>query len=252
MNIDTEQRLGIMLPKGKNINPAITGLIEGQGIGIVEIGRNGSLHGNFEGFEATWTQADSGNIIPEIARGTTFQAGFVGSDFLADYMASVETPKVEELLRFELFDPRMRLSVLVRDDPRYQSGEDLKNSRFLSRYLFLARNYFKQYFPDEQYKKIPVSIDTTVTGGEERFVYRGAAEGCMVIVNKGWTMEDNELKELAVIEHDIQPVFVANLQAVERRKNGPAELGAFLKMLQNDDRGSRRLAFTVEPPLIPA
>lgn len=256
MNVDTEQRLGILIPDGKNINPEITKLLGDKGIKIGETKRNGRLHGLFDNFPGRWTQLPSANIIGEIAQGRIFQAGFVGSDFLAEQRASLSEdedipPTVEELQRFPLFPENVRVSLLVRDsqaddsyyfedelyDDSIHQPQDLTGRRLLTRYPDLTRKFLNPHFPKDD--TVPVDIDTRIAGKEEGMVSAHAADATVVIVESGGTMRRNGLRQLAVIESNVQPVFVANLQAVSERGLKPA-LEEFLERLQNGRRGSRR------------
>src|SRR3989344_5079777 len=129
MTIDREQAMGILVPKGHNISPEIIGLLKSKGINMGVFNQNGTLHGDFENFDGSWTQVDSGNVIAEVAKGTHFQGGFVGSDFLDEYNASLgehEIPRVVALACFGLFDERTRLSILVRED---EPGDNIQQNR---------------------------------------------------------------------------------------------------------------------------
>lgn len=240
MTIDREQMLGVLLPKGHHIFPETVNLLRNKGIDIGEGRKNGSLHGMFKNFRGTWTQVDSRNINGEIVRGTYTQAGFEGSDFLADYMASLredEPHLVVELLRFNLFDERMRVSVVGREDEVYHSPADFRGRRFIGRYPSLMREFLRQYFPEDE--EIPVEIDTSITGGEEGIIQVGNADYAMVVVRTGDTLKRTGLRELARVEEHIEPVFVANMQAIQEKGLMPS-LDEMVDRLRNGKKGSRR------------
>lgn len=239
MNIDTKPELGLWLPKGKNIYPTMIKLLVDRGIDMGEERKNGSLHGTFQNYSGKWTQADSKNIIPEIARGLT-PAGFVGSDFYADYMASLkpgESPAVVELLRFQLFKKGMKVCVVGRQGEDYHSPADFRDRRFIGRYESLMRKFLRPFFAED--KEMPVEIDTSIGGGEEGFVKGHHADYAMVIVSTGDSLRRNGLIELATVEEHIQPVFVANLQAIQEMGFIPS-LDEMVDRLQNGRRGSRK------------
>ena len=267
MNIETEQRLGILIPDGKNISPEVTKYLGNKGIKIIgEAIRNGTLHGVFENFPGRWTQLPSTNIIGEIAQGRFFQAGFVGSDFLSEYRASLsgEPPRVEELQSFCLFPENVRVSLLVRDtnseDYYYFDGEiyddnsvdgpsDLRDRRLLTRYPELTRKFLKPHFPKDN--TIPVDIDTRIGGKEEGMVAAHAADATVVIVESGRTMRRNGLRELAVIERDIQPVFVINKAAIQEQGKERL-LEEFSDRLQNGRRSRLEQPFKTAASTISA
>lgn len=245
--IDQEQKLGILIPDGKNINPEITKYLGNRGIEIGEVRRNGRFHGLFDNFLGRWTQLPSVNIIEEIAQGKFFQAGFVGSDFWSEYKASLSgdsSSRVEELQRFSLFPENVRVSLLVRntqaddyyDDSVYEAS-DLKGRRLLTRYPELTRKFLKPYFPKDD--TVPVDIDTRIGGKEEGMVAAHAAHATVVIVESGKTMKRNGLRQLAVIESNVQPVFVANKTEIHEQDKEHL-LEEFLDRLQNGERGSSR------------
>lgn len=238
--MERQTELGVLLPKGKNIYPVTTKLFRDRGINTGEGRKNGSLHGHFENFQGTWTQADSGNIIKEVERGTHHQVGVVGSDFLADYVASLregESPRVVELDRFDLFDERTRVSVVGRANEYYHSPADFRGKRFIGRYPSLMTQLLRPHFPG--LKKIPVEIDTSITGGEEGLVKSGTAIAAMVIVKTGGTLRREGLKELAVVEEHVQPVLVANLEAIQEMGIKPS-LDELVNRLRNGKKGSSR------------
>lgn len=253
--IDTEQRLGILIPAGKNINPEITKLLGYRGIKTGEGRRNGRLHGIFENFPGRWTQLPSANIMEEVAYGRIFQAAFVGSDFEAEYRASLPKdtpPKVEMVDRFDLFPEHVRVSLLVRDgqakdyyesfdgeeyDVTIQRPSDLRCRRLLTRYPELTREFLRPHFPKDE--KAPVDIDTRIAGKEEGMVSAHAADATVVIVESGGTMRRNGLMELAVIEDNVQPIYVVNRAAVAEQGKEHL-LDEFSDRLQNRKRGSNR------------
>lgn len=243
ISLEGESELRILLAKGKNIGPATARLFDKRGIETGEGRKNGHLRGEFRGFTIpkAWTQADSGNIIGEI-RGRRYDAGFVGTDFLADYGASLEdgeSPRLIELARFDVFDKLTRVSAVAKEEEakEYQNPARFRDKRFLSRYPWLAKRYLRPGFPEDT--EIPVDIDTSITGGEEGFVRDGKAAGALVIVETGGTLRRERLSELKVIEEHIQLVFVADLQAIQE-KGLVSSLDEFVDKLRNGEKGSRR------------
>lgn len=214
-----EQKIDILVPDGKHIRPSIEQLLERQGI-KTDLWTNGKLHADVRYTPVTLTFQNHADVIGEVEDGIS-QAGFVGSDRYAEYLVSLgpeKTSTVEQLARFELFNPNVRLSLLVRDNPadnrRFRTVEDLRGARILTTYPGLVMQFLREkVFRDEG--PMTVEIYTRVSGKEEGHVDGRKFAAAGVIVDTGTAMKSSRLRELAVVMTDIQPVLVYNKQYFE-------------------------------------
>lgn len=232
------EKIGILVPDGKHIKPAVESLLESQGI-KTELWRNGRLHADVENAPVTLTFQNHADVIGEVEDAIS-QAGFVGSDRYAEYLASLApgvTPKVGELMRIVLFNPHVRLSLLVRNNPEdneiFQDPRDLRDRRVLTTYPGLVSRFLMGVFPGEQ--PLPVHIYSRVTGKEEGNVDARRFDAAGVIVDTGDAMRTNSLRELAVIMKGIQPVLVYNAEYFED-KGHRRLLDRFVNMLKKGNR----------------
>lgn len=237
MRINPE-KIGILVPDGRHIRPAIERLLESQGI-KTELWSNGRLHADVKNAPVTLTFQNHADVLGEVEDAIS-QAGFVGSDRYAEYLASLApgvTPGVEQLARFELFNPHVRLSLLVRDNPednkRFQDPRDLRDRGVLTTYPGLVSQFLRRAFPGEQ--PLPVLVYSRVTGKEEGHVDARRFDAAGVIVDTGKAMRTNNLRELAIIRGDIQPVLVYNVEYFQN-KGRRRLLNRFKDMLQADNR----------------
>lgn len=213
MSAHKESKFGILVPDGKHIRPSIEKFLDSQGI-KTELWSNGRLHADVKNAPVTLTFQNHADVIGEVEDGIS-QAGFVGSDRYAEYLANLgseASPTVIELARFELFNPRVRLSLLVRDNPedneRYRTPADLRDRKIITTYPGLVLQFLRGVFPGEE--KVPVEVYARISGKEEGHVDGGRFEAAGVIVDTGTAMRTNHLRELAVIMTDIQPILVYN------------------------------------------
>ncbi len=214
MRINPE-KIGILVPDGRHIKPAIESLLESRGI-KTELWNNGRLHADVRNAPVTLTFQNHADVIGEVEDGIS-HAGFVGSDRYDEYLASLSpevTPRVAQLARFELFNPHVRLSLLVRNNPednkRFQDPGDLRDRQVLTTYPGLVSQFLRRAFPGEL--PLPVHIYSRVTGKEEGHIDARRFDAAGVIVDTGRAMDTNNLRELAVIMRDIQPVLVYNVE----------------------------------------
>lgn len=235
--VDREQKFSILVPDGKHIRPSIEKLLAEQGL-ETELWTNGRLHADVKNAPVTLTFQNHVDVIGEVEDGIS-QAGFVGSDIYDEYLASLrlgEVLKVGQLARFELFNPRVRLSLLVKNNDQYQNVEDLRGTRVVTTYPALVGQFLRGFFPDEAV--LPIGIYGRVSGKEEGHVDDGRIFGAAgVIVDTGTAMRENNLRELATVKTNIQPVLVYNIEYFKDRGNR-RRLDRFMAMIQNSKRGS--------------
>lgn len=236
-------KLRILIPDGRHIGTKIVGLLNGKGFPL-KVRMNGSLH--IESGEKEFPLSfivQRNSIISELVALGRFPLGFTSSDREANYLAQVtRNPQadLQELLRFNLFNPRVRVSLLVRDNPgdneTYKEVVDLRDQAIVTSYGGLARQFFRR-------KGMPVLLDRRISGKEEALVSSGYAEGAIVVVDSGRTMRANRLRELAEVmpRGEVQPVLVYNPKLFGGEGNKRL-LEEFLDRLQNGDRSRRNLA----------
>lgn len=254
VNSRERDRIGIAIPAGKHIRPVIESELIGKGFRF-DWRKNGALHASVTNLPVNLTLQNHGDIIGQVAAGY-FEAGFVGSDVYAEYMASLAAdslPKVEERHRLNLFNPETRLSLLVRNGNRlntksYQSVTELQGQRVITTYPRLATKFFSRYIDHQE--EMPV-IDGTLTGKEEGQVAGRKAEAAIVIVDSGDTMRANHLKELAVVMHDIQPVLLVNSEFIRDIGDigSQRSWGLFVDRLKNGYKSNRSFPVLPEPEL---
>lgn len=252
MVIDREQRIGIAIPAGKHIRPVIEDALYEKGFRF-DWKNNGGLHASVTNSPVKLTILNHRDIIGQVAEGH-FEAGFVGSDVYDEYKASLpegSLPKVDVEHRFNLFNPNIRLSLLVRkwnrfDTRLYQVVTDLRGQRVITTYPGLTTEFFSQYIDNQ--KEMPV-IDGTLTGKEEGQVAGRKAEAAIVIVDSGDTMRANHLKELAVVMHDIQPVLLVNSEFIRNIGDIGSQRSwvLFVDKLKNGYKSNRSFPVLPEP-----
>lgn len=224
-------KLGVLVPAGDNIRDVVIGFLERRGFQIGEMRRNGTGHADVRNAPVTLTIEHSEDLIRDVDEGEHFQLGFVGNDRQAEYRASLprrRPPKVEELVRFDLFPARLRLSLLVRDNPYdnaiYQGVTALRDKTLVTTYPGLTRQFLSPYFPND--RVVPVNI-VKKDGKEEGFVSSRAADAAVVIVDRGRTMRINVLRELLPekpIMTGIQPVLIYNPEYFRQGENDSQDL----------------------------
>lgn len=244
-------KLGVLIPDGKHIYPETIRLLKNRGVQIGAMRDNGALHAEVDNAPVALTTTPTGNVIEQVADGIFFQLGFIGSDMLAEYRASLsETaiPRVEELLSFEVFPRNLRISLLVRNNPTdnevFKGVADLRNRRVVtSSFPELTRQFLQPYFPDR--KKVPVNIDSKIDGKEEGLVSARAADAAVVLVESGKTMRSNTLRilggeEEGVMMRDIKLALVYNPEIIKERGH-ESLVGQFSDRLQNGRRHHGRI-----------
>lgn len=259
MTIDQEQKLGVVIPAGTHIRDPIMRLLDNRGFNY-ELWANGRLHADVPDEPFTFTFQNHADVIRQVAKGV-FGAGFVGSDRLLEYLASLEEDalpnNVQPIGRFEVFNPSLRLALLVRDNPidneRYQKIVDLRGTRIVTSYQTLTRKFLDGYFPGE--KSLPVEIDGEITGKEEGQVDGYKAAAAAVIVDTGAAMRANGLRELegGTIMEGIQPVLIMNPEYFQNRGKQQPLLDQFMRRLQGSQRSSRgcfRFTHRPQPPFL--
>lgn len=223
IDIDNEQKIGMIVPNGKHIKKAIMGMLDEKGYENEEW-QNGLLHVAIKNEPVTLTFQHQVDVIGQVSR-RIFKAGWVGSERLAEHLAYLDkqglSPEVVEIGRFRLFPPRLRLSFLVRDNEednaRCKTPADLRGARIVTGTPTLAALHLAPYFPGE---KLPVDIDLT-HGGEEGQVYAHYAEAALVVVDSGDTMRNHSLRELkgGLVMRGIYVSAIANIEYLRDRGN---------------------------------
>ena len=205
--------LRVLIPDGKHVSGGVLSLLNSKG--LLDYKFNGELHVDVkeQEFPLSFTvQKNRG--IPGMEAEGRFHLGFTTTDRLEDYLAWAATARsrpstsVKALLSYDWFNPRLRVSLLVRNNPednqKYQTVKDLKGQRIVSSYTGLASKFFRG-------EKTPIQGEN-IYGKEEGLVKAHYAEGAVVIVDSGNTMRIAGLREMAVIMSEglIQPVLVYN------------------------------------------
>lgn len=235
-------KLRMLIPDGKHVISKITGIINGGGFPL-NLRTNGGLHVELEEEEIPLSfTVQKNRAIPGLVAEGRFPAGFTTIDRLTDYLVQAAYPEsklsanVQELVRFPVFNPRLRLSLLVRDNPidniRFQTVADLEDQMVTTSYEGLARQYFER-------ANVSVSLDGQ-GGKEEGLVRDGDAEAAIVVVDRGVTMRNNFLRELGgpvMPRGEIQVVFIYNTELFQN-KGSELLLMQFVDRLQNGKRSS--------------
>lgn len=239
MNIDQEQKIGMIVPNGKHIKKAIMGMLDDRGY-ETEAWQNGLLHVDIKNEPMNLTFQHQVDVIGQVSKGV-FAGGFVGSERLAEHEAFLAkqelSPKVVEMGRFRLFPSRLRLSFLVRDNvvdnETYKTPADLRGARIVTGCPTLAARHLAPYFPGEE---LPVDIDM-VNGGEEGQVYARVADAALVVVDSGDTMRNHFLRELkkGLVIPGIYVSAIANIEFLGDRGNRML-LEQAMHRLQNSGR----------------
>lgn len=241
MNVDTEQRLGVLIPEGKHILRPVWEDLNRRGFQPVNQRRNGHLYIELKDPKVTFI-AQNSRDIPRLVDQGIYPVGIVGNDRLADYLVSVSLeedtprPEIESLDRLEVFNPSVRVSVLVRDGVvdnfRYTQLADLQDKRVITSYSGLTSEFFRN-------KEVEIELDGKASGKEEIQVFDHKAEAAVVIVDSGGTMRRWKLRELegGVVMSDIQPVVIYNLTAIQD-KGSEVLLEQFMDRFKNGKRFS--------------
>lgn len=205
--------LRVLIPDGKHISGGVLSLLNNRG--LLDYESNGELHieGRKQAFPLSFT-VQKNRSIPGMVAQERFHLGFTTTDRLEDYLAWAVTTRrrpstsVEALLSYSWFNPRLRVSLLVRDNPednqKYKTVKDLRGQTVVSSYTGLTTRFFRG-------EKTAVQIEDSY-GKEEGLVKARYAEGAVVIVDSGNTMRIAGLREMRVIMSEglIQPVLVYN------------------------------------------
>lgn len=213
----TATKLRILVPDGKHVVNRVAGLLNNHDI-PVKVRRNSSLHIELPddpGLSFAFT-VQKNHFIPELVAEGRFPLGFTTTDRLEDYRAKASFSdshlpfSLQELGQFEVFHPRLRVSLLVKDDSGYSAVGDLEYKRVVTSYLGLARQHFDRH-------KVLVRLDGR-GGKEEGLVQDGDADGAVVVVDRGNTMRRFTLRELGDPVMDrgrIKLLLVCNLEALQ-------------------------------------
>lgn len=193
-------KLRILVPDSRHAVKKVARVFNGFGIPMM-VRENSSTHLEFPqddpAFPYTYIlQKNAG--IPELVAAGRFPGGVTTTDRLEDYrlrasLSGDEQPtSVEELLKFPVFNPLLRVSVLVREDSSYQDVADLNMNgrvrRVATSYMGLAAEYFEEH-------SVRVELDGR-GGKEEELVRDGDADAAVVVVDKGTEMRRTMLREL--------------------------------------------------------
>lgn len=247
MNVDTEQKLGVLIPDGKHILSQVKEELNTRGFHPSRQRRNGHLLIEVNDLPVNFI-GQSSRDIPRLVDQGIYPLGIVGSDRVADYLASASladhTPNIEELARLQVFNPNVRVSILVRNDSRYAEVEDLEDQRVITSYPGLASQFFT-------FTEVPIQLDGLANGKEEVQVYDRKAEAAVVIVDSGGTMRRWKLRELNTVLLDIQPVLIGNLELLKKGSQYLIDqFEQFMETFQNGDRSNRSLPSLSEPVLL--
>lgn len=239
--IDREQRLGVLIPDGKHILHPVLEELNKRGFHSSRQRRNGHLLVEVEDPDVIFI-AQSSRDIPRLVNEGIYPLGIVPTDRQDEYLASLENdplPGLEELAYFELYNPNVRLSVLVRNNYRYQNVTDLEHQRVITSYPGLTMQFFGQHFPN--YDGVPINLDGRTNGKEEVQVYDHRAEAAVVIVASGRTMKTWGLRELAVVKDNIQPILIGNTNFLQHRGSEILfeKFEQFMDRFQTGDRSDR-------------
>ncbi len=253
-------KFSILVPDGKHIRPSIEGLLAARGFDT-ELWQNGRLHADIKNAPATLTYQNHADVIGEVEDGIS-HAGFVGSDRYAEYVANLkpgELPAVGVLAKFELFNPNIRLSLLVRDNPQdnpmFQEVEDLVASGIVTTYPGVVREYLASVLPEiNPASEFFPKIYGRVSGKEEGHVDSRRFDAAGVIVDTGTAMRANNLRELTVMMTGVQPVLAYNIEYFKDRANR-RRLDEFNDMLFEGRRpalSARSLPVIVRAGILPS
>ena len=206
--------LRVLIPDGKHISGDVLELLNRKD--LLDYESNGELHiddNKKQEFPLSFT-VQKNRDIPRMVAQARFHLGFTATDRLEDYLAWAATARihpstsVKELSRYNWFNPRLRVSLLVRDNPedneKYKIAKDLKGQTVVTSYMGLAQRFFKG-------ERILPKLENT-HGKEEGLVKAHYAEAAVVIVDSGNTMRIAGLREMSVIMNEglIRPVLVYN------------------------------------------
>lgn len=233
-------KLRVLLPDGKHVISKVVGLVNASGFPL-NLRTNGSLHVELMGEDIPLSfTVQKNKANPGLVAEGRFPAAFTTTDRVADYLARASFPEsnlptnIQPLLRFKVYNPRLRVSLLVRDNPidneRFQTVQDLEGQMVATSYEGLARQFFE---------KAGVSVRLDGQGGKEEGLVRdGDAEAAIVVVDRGKTMLDNFLRELGdpiMPRGEVQLVFVYNPELFQD-KGSKLLLEQFLDRFPNDVR----------------
>lgn len=245
MNVGTEQRLGVLIPEGKHILRPVWEDLNRRGFQPVNQRRNGHLYIEVKDPKVTFI-AQNSKDIPRLVDQGIYPVGIVGNDRIAEYRASASLeedsppPEIELLDRLEVFNPNVRVSVLVRggvvDSFRYTQLADLQDKRVITSYSGLTSEFFRK-------KEVRIELDGKASGKEEIQVFDNKAEAAVVIVNSGGTMRRWKLRELegGVVMSDIQPIIIYNPNAIQDK-------GSEMLLEQFMDRFKNGRIFSISVP----
>lgn len=218
-------KLEVLIPDGDHIlNPVKIGLEE-RGFKPVRQRQNGHLLIEVANPPVIF-MAQGSREIPRLVDHGIYALGIVGEDRLEEYRVFKELKEnnppsnIVELGRLEVFHPRLKLTLLTRNNPvdfaRYMRPEDLKGQRVVTTYPGMTERFFRQYFPNP---REAIQLDEQVDGKEEIQVWSHRAEGCVVIVDEGEAMRSWKLRDLLAggepIMSGIQPVLIGNPNALQ-------------------------------------
>lgn len=244
MSLETERngQFRVLIPDGKHAGDKVAGLLHKGGI-PVEWRTNGGLHVKFNGNEGDLSFTVIKNrIIPAFIAEGRYPAAFTTSDRVADYISYATlvdknlSTDIIEVAKFQEFNPRLRVSLLTRDNQkdneRYQTPEDLRGQRVLTSYIGLGTRFFRACFPNDE--ELPIDFDARIDGKEEGLVEEGDAEAAIVSVDSGSAMNIHHLRELAVVipRGECQIVLVCNSRYLEDEGN-KSLIDQFVGRLQN-------------------
>lgn len=238
--------LRVLIPDGKHINDDILNLLVSKGLVDLRTraelsGRtNNNLHVEIssEGLPFFSLTQIKNRRIPRFVATGQFDLAFTTTDRIADYSAEAIYSRkplptaIEPLVQYpNWFDPRLRLSLLVRDNEQdnrsYQQVKDLSGQPVVSTYVGQPMKLFREH-------KTALKLDTQIDGKEEGLVRSKTYEAAIVIVKSGEAMRAATLRELTVImggNGEIQPILVYNPESF-KDKGKRQLLDRFLEQLQ--------------------
>lgn len=193
-------KLRILIPDARHVAEKAAAVFTENDIPL-RVRKNGGTHLEFPkddpGYPFTYTLQKNG-IITEMVAGRRFPVAITTTDRYEDYLARAFLSKdelptsVSKLAEFEVYNPLLRVRVLVRQDSKYNSIADFNKGEELPRvvtsYLGLAEEYFNSH-------NTKVTLERS-WGKEEELVHDGDADAVVVVVDKGTTMRRFKLREL--------------------------------------------------------
>lgn len=141
--------------------------------------------------------------IPTLVFDDLADGGIVGENVLNE--AALAFPDKQYTLVLPLGNCLCRLSIAVPEQAAYDTPASLDGKRIATSYPLLLKNYLDQY-------RIAADI-LQLSGSVEVAPRLGMADAICDLVSSGQTLEENKLREVAVVMHS-QAVFIQSTRLV--------------------------------------